>query len=104
MTSAQSDAACGDSETVSPLGTSTQRPPTPPRVRPWSDDEGPGMACDVTTGTCGPGARTTIPPPRTTMPDVEIVYFTDPFCSWCWASEPGLLALRERYRGPLSVR
>ncbi len=50
------DAACGESETVSPLGTSTQRPPTPPRVRPWSDDEGPGMACDVTTGTCGPGA------------------------------------------------
>lgn len=38
------------------------------------------------------------------MPDVEIVYFTDPFCSWCWASEPGLLALRERYRVRLSVR
>ncbi len=38
------------------------------------------------------------------MPDVEIVYFTDPFCSWCWASEPALLALRERHRGRLSVR
>ena len=32
------------------------------------------------------------------MAEVEIVYFTDPFCSWCWASEPSLFALRERYR------
>lgn len=38
------------------------------------------------------------------MPEIELVYFTDPFCSWCWASEPALLALRERYRGQLSVR
>jgi putative protein-disulfide isomerase len=38
------------------------------------------------------------------MADVEIVYFTDPFCSWCWASEPALFALRERFRGRLSVR
>lgn len=38
------------------------------------------------------------------MPDIEIVYFTDPFCSWCWATEPALLALRERHRGRLSVR
>lgn len=38
------------------------------------------------------------------MADLEIVYFTDPFCSWCWAAEPALLALRERHRGRLSVR
>lgn len=38
------------------------------------------------------------------MPDLEVVYFTDPFCSWCWATEPALLALRERHRGRLSVR
>lgn len=35
---------------------------------------------------------------------VEILYFTDPFCSWCWACEPALYALRERYRDQLSVR
>lgn len=34
----------------------------------------------------------------------EILYFTDPFCSWCWASEPALLALRERYRGQVVIR
>jgi putative protein-disulfide isomerase len=38
------------------------------------------------------------------MPDIEVVYFTDPFCSWRWATEPALLALRERHRGRLSVR
>jgi predicted DsbA family dithiol-disulfide isomerase len=38
------------------------------------------------------------------MAEAEIVYFTDPFCSWCWASEPALFALRERYRDQLSVR
>ncbi len=38
------------------------------------------------------------------MADIEVVYFTDPFCSWCWATEPALLALRERHRGHLSVR
>lgn len=35
---------------------------------------------------------------------VEILCFTDPFCSWCWASEPSLFALRERYREQLTVR
>ncbi|MDO4721249.1 MAG: DsbA family protein [Peptostreptococcaceae bacterium] len=29
---------------------------------------------------------------------VEILAFTDPYCSWCWAAEPMLLALKERYR------
>lgn len=38
------------------------------------------------------------------MPDLEIVYFTDPFCSWCWATEPALLALRERHRGRVAIR
>lgn len=28
---------------------------------------------------------------------LEVLYFTDPFCSWCWASEPQLLRLQERY-------
>jgi len=38
------------------------------------------------------------------MAKAEIVYFTDPFCSWCWASEPALFALRERYRDQLTIR
>ena len=38
------------------------------------------------------------------MVKAEIVYFTDPFCSWCWASEPALFALRERYRDQLTIR
>lgn len=29
---------------------------------------------------------------------IEILAFTDPYCSWCWAAEPMLLALKERYR------
>jgi len=35
---------------------------------------------------------------------VEILCFTDPFCSWCWATEPSLLTLRERYRDQLDIR
>lgn len=35
---------------------------------------------------------------------VEIWSFTDPFCSWCWATEPQLLRLREVYRDQLEVR
>lgn len=34
----------------------------------------------------------------------EILAFTDPFCSWCWATEPALLALRERYREQINIR
>jgi predicted DsbA family dithiol-disulfide isomerase len=34
----------------------------------------------------------------------EIISFSDPFCSWCWASEPALLALQERYRGQIQIR
>jgi len=35
---------------------------------------------------------------------VEILCFTDPFCSWCWATEPSLLTLRERYREQIALR
>jgi putative protein-disulfide isomerase len=38
------------------------------------------------------------------MGSAELLAFTDPFCSWCWASEPALLTLRERYRDQLGVR
>lgn len=35
---------------------------------------------------------------------VEVLCFTDPFCSWCWATEPSLLTMRERYRDQISFR
>lgn len=35
---------------------------------------------------------------------LEIVYFTDPFCSWCWALEPSLLRLQETYGDGLRLR
>lgn len=37
-------------------------------------------------------------------PKLEIWYFTDPFCSWCWATEPQIYRLRERYRGEVTLR
>ncbi|HEY3364160.1 MAG TPA: DsbA family protein [Symbiobacteriaceae bacterium] len=35
---------------------------------------------------------------------IEILYFTDPFCSWCWATEAPLFRLREVYRDQLQVK
>ncbi|MCP4195647.1 MAG: DsbA family protein [Proteobacteria bacterium] len=37
-------------------------------------------------------------------PKVELISFTDPYCSWCWATEPTLYRLRETYREQLSFR
>lgn len=37
-------------------------------------------------------------------PKVEILYFTDPFCSWCWAMEPVILRAREVYRDQIRIR
>ncbi len=39
-----------------------------------------------------------------TAPKVEILYFTDPFCSWCWAMEPVILKVQEVYRDQVHVR
>ncbi|HEY9898111.1 MAG TPA: DsbA family protein [Pantanalinema sp.] len=39
-----------------------------------------------------------------TSPRVEILYFTDPFCSWCWALEPVLYRIKETYRDQVRVR
>jgi protein-disulfide isomerase-like protein with CxxC motif len=37
-------------------------------------------------------------------PRVEITYFTDPYCSWCWATEPVLYRIRETYRDQVRFR
>ncbi len=35
---------------------------------------------------------------------VEITYFTDPYCSWCWATEPMLYRIRETFRDQVRIR
>ncbi len=35
---------------------------------------------------------------------IEITYFTDPYCSWCWATEPMLYRMRETYREQVHIR
>lgn len=34
---------------------------------------------------------------------LEIIEFTDPVCTWCWASEPVLRALKARYGDQLAI-
>ncbi len=34
---------------------------------------------------------------------LEIIEFTDPVCTWCWASEPVLRALKARYTDQLEI-
>ncbi|MNR89462.1 DSBA-like thioredoxin domain protein [compost metagenome] len=40
----------------------------------------------------------------TAKPKVEILTFTDPFCSWCWAMEPVIYRAKETYRDQLRIR
>jgi len=35
--------------------------------------------------------------------EVEIVYFTDPWCTWCWGSEPILRRIMEEYGGQVRI-
>ncbi len=37
-------------------------------------------------------------------PELELICFTDPYCSWCWATEPVLYRLRETYRDQIALR
>ena len=32
---------------------------------------------------------------------LEVMVFTDPYCSWCWATEPMILTMMEKYRDQL---
>jgi len=36
-------------------------------------------------------------------PELEILYFTDPYCTWCWGSEPVLRKIKELYGGQVRV-
>jgi putative protein-disulfide isomerase len=35
---------------------------------------------------------------------LEVWVFTDPYCSWCWATEPMILTMMEKYRDQLHFR
>ncbi len=35
---------------------------------------------------------------------IEIIEYTDPYCTWCWGSEPVLRHLQEAYGDALSIR
>ena len=35
---------------------------------------------------------------------IEIIEYTDPYCTWCWGSEPVLRHLQEAYGDQLSIR
>lgn len=37
-------------------------------------------------------------------PKVELLAFSDPFCSWCWAMEPVLYRVKETYRDQVVIR
>lgn len=38
------------------------------------------------------------------LPAVEVMYFTDPYCSWCWATEPVWLRLQEEFGDQVHFR
>ena len=35
---------------------------------------------------------------------LEVLVFTDPYCSWCWATEPMIFTMMEKYRDQLHIR
>ncbi|MZQ99229.1 MAG: hypothetical protein GT601_16300 [Acidaminobacter sp.] len=37
-------------------------------------------------------------------PKVKILYFTDPYCSWCWATDPMLFTLKEHYGDQIEIQ
>ena len=34
---------------------------------------------------------------------LDVIEYTDPYCTWCWGSEPILRKIQERYDGQVSV-
>lgn len=38
------------------------------------------------------------------MPDLQLVYFADPMCSWCYGFSPVITALAERFEGRLGLQ
>ncbi|MEI6386371.1 MAG: DsbA family protein, partial [Spirochaetota bacterium] len=35
---------------------------------------------------------------------IELIEFTDPYCTWCWGSEPILRRIQETYGEQIKVR
>jgi len=38
------------------------------------------------------------------QPDIELTCFTDPYCTWCWGSEPIIGKIEERYGQQVSIK
>lgn len=57
------------------------------------------MVCDVETGVCGVAGDSEFELINLTQPQklITLYYVTDPICSHCWAVEPVLRRLKERY-------
>lgn len=36
-------------------------------------------------------------------PKIDIIYYTDPDCSWCWATEPIIKKIKEEYVGQVRI-
>ncbi|MBI4318191.1 MAG: DsbA family protein, partial [Chloroflexi bacterium] len=69
------------------------------REEEQSPSESSPLACDPQTGAClvsgSSGMLATTSASQAAV--IEIEYYTDPVCSWCWASEPALKRLKEEY-------
>lgn len=63
------------------------------------------LDCDPGTGHCRStaGSPGDIEMKQGRGAEIEIDYFTDPLCSWCWATEPKLKRLVEEYGDQLRI-
>lgn len=60
--------------------------------------------CDLETGVCGPLDGAASERSASKSGAVEIVYFTDPICSHCWATEPAWRRLLFHYGHAIRAR
>ncbi len=64
------------------------------------------MTCDLETGSCGhtdTADTIEIITPQTTRTKVQIMYFTDPICSACWAIEPEIKRFKRDFGSYVDV-
>ncbi|MGI6590934.1 MAG: DsbA family protein [Eggerthellaceae bacterium] len=58
-----------------------------------------------TAGTAAPEENSAAQAPANQPSDLKVkaLVFTDPYCSWCWGTEPMILAMMEHYRDQLHM-
>lgn len=65
-----------------------------------------GLICDLTTGLCSININLGAQDLKiefNSVKDIQIIYFTDPICSACWAIEPSLRKLELEYSDHFSI-